>query len=618
MKDYYGYAGNILEVNLSDYNIKKTSLDETLVRDFIGGVGINTKLLYDRIEPGADPLSPENVLVIGSGALSGTLAPTATRAEIMAKSPQSGLIGWANTGNSVANMLKYAGYDHFVVTGAAASPVYVKVDNDDVTICDASHLWGKDTSETTEMLWDELGKDYQVTCIGPAGENLVRFACPISQKHSAAARTGMGAVMGSKRLKAIVVRGTKGIMVSDKKKFLDLVEEAVNRFRAIEKMVMGWRTYGFLVGFLSVADAGEYLRLKGGYYACHSCPVACNAWVNIPDGKYAGLSFLASAPSTKIIVDYAQGGTLRKYDEIFKLMEWQNKLGIDIFSAMTMGNFAINLYQSGIIGKVDTDGRELKRDPETMLFLTRKMAYREGIGDILAEGMHKAAINIGKGAEKYDISIRGVDATIAKGGMLGGTETFGFVTNHRGGMMERSTSISFRPRKRENYLSYCSTIGVPDEAINRVCDGPEGVNVPRLTRYTEDILTLVPMQGLCRRAPVTQVWDINLHAAFYSAATGIERTSKDLLKCAERVWNLQKCFNIREGATRIGDRFPDTALPMKLCGKTLDKDTMDEWLNEYYEERGWDVETGIPNKGKLVALGLEGVARELEKLGLIK
>jgi aldehyde:ferredoxin oxidoreductase len=159
---------------------------------------------------------------------------------------------------------------------------------------------------------------------------------------------------------------------------------------------------------------------------------------------------------------------------------------------------------------------------------------------------------------------------------------------------------------------------VPEEAVDRVCDGPEGLNVPRLTRYTEDILTLVPMQGLCRRAPVTQVWDIGLHADFYSAATGNEVTGKELLKCAERVWNLQKCFNIREGATRMDDQFPKQLLPMTLGGKELNLDTMDEWLNEYYEERGWDMEKGRPTKQKLLSLGLESVGGELEGLGLIK
>jgi aldehyde:ferredoxin oxidoreductase len=378
---------------------------------------------------------------------------------------------------------------------------------------------------------------------------------------------------------------------------------------------MAWRTYGFLAGFLPVIDEEEFLRLKGGYYACLSCPVGCNAWVNIPDGEFAGLSYLASAPGTKII---ASGGSIKRYDEIYKFLELQNRYGMDAFSTFAIVDFAKDLFKNGIITKKDTDGLDLGgKDFETLQTLARKIAYREGLGDILAEGIHKAAGKIGKGAEAYDISIRGVDANNAKGGMLGATETFGYVTNHRASMMERSTSISFRPRKREAYVRYCDAIGVPEEAVDRVCDGPEGLNVPRLTRYTEDILTLVPMQGLCRRAPVTQVWDIGLHADFYSAATGNEATGRDLLTCAERVWNLQKCFNIREGATRVDDRFPKQLLPMKLGGKELNQETMDEWLNEYYDERGWDTKAGRPTKEKLSTLGLESVALELEGMDLI-
>ncbi|MFC1858981.1 aldehyde ferredoxin oxidoreductase family protein [Thermodesulfobacteriota bacterium] len=614
----YGYAGTILKVNLSNKSIDMIALDESLANNFVGGIGISTKLFYDSMKPGIDPLSPENVFIIGSGALGGTLAPTSARAEVLSKSPQSGFIGWANTGNSVANMLKYAGYDQLVVTGAADAPVYLKVDDDDIEICDAGHLWGKDTSETVEMLWKELGKDYQITCIGPAGENTVRYACTISQKHSAAARTGMGAVMGSKKLKAIAARGTKGIKVADTKRFLTLVEEAQNRFRMKEKLVLAWRTYGFLAGFLKMVDSQEYLRLKGGYYACKSCPVACNAWLNIPDGEYAGLSFLASAPGTKIVVDLTNGSPIGRYDEIFNIQQIVNRYGMDFFSTMALCTFAMGLYKDGIIGKEDTGGLELKKDPETIKALITKIAKREGIGDILAEGLSRAAAKIGKGAEQYDVSIRGVDATDIKGGRLGATETFGFVTNPRGGMMERSTSISFAKRERKSYVQYCSAIGVPEEAVDRVCHGPEGHNTPRLTRYTEDILTLVAMQGLCRRAPVAAVWDVGLHADFYSAATGIEMTDSDLLKCAERVWNLQKCFNIREGATRVDDRFPSRALPMTLGGKVLDENTMDDWLNEYYEERGWDVETGRPGKQKLASLGLDDVAQELEQLRLTK
>jgi len=610
MKDFYGYAGALLEVNLSEGIIRKTPLDEEMARNYIGGVGFSTRVFYDLIEPGVDPLSPGNVLAVGSGPLSGTLAPTSARAEILSKSPLSGFIGWANNGWSVANMLKYAGYDHIAVTGAADRPVYIVVSDDDVEIRDASHLWGRDTFETTAALWEELGKEFWVTCIGPAGERLVRFASPISRQHSTAARTGMGAVMGSKKLKAIAARGTKGVKVADKKRFLALCEEANKRFEARHNLVNEWRTYGFLAGFKQFFNTEEFLKLKGGYYACLSCPVADNAWMNIKEGKYAGSSYLCSAPGTKLLTCANTPG-LQEYDEVMKLTELANRYGMDVFSTVAMVTLSNALYKGELLSKKDTDGIGLADNPESIQTLLRKIAYREGYGDLLAEGMRRVCAQV-KGAADYDTSIRGIDADGAKGGMLGATETFGHVTSHRGGMMERSTSISFRPRKRESYVTYSATIGVPEEAVERVCEGPEGLNTPRLTRYVEDMQTLIACQGLCRRPPVAQVWDIGLHTDFYAAATGIEMTSQELLRSAERVWNLQRCFNIREGLTRKDDRFPKGLLPMTLGGVEVSEDSMDSLLNEYYEERGWDVETGRPTREKLVGLGLQDVAKELD------
>lgn len=618
MNDFYGYVGTFLEVNLSKGTIKKTPLDEDMARNFIGGVGFSSKIVYDLIEPGVDPLAPGNVFAIGSGPLSGTLAPTSGRAEVVAKSPLSGFIGWANTGWSVACMLKYAGYDHLAVTGAANKPVYIMVSDDSVEIRDASHLWGKDSWETTDALQDELGKDYWVTCIGPAGERLVRFASTISNRHSVGARTGIGAVLGSKKLKAIAVRGTKGVKIADRKRFLALCEEADKRFKDRERLVLEWRTYGWLAGMKDFFNMEEFLKMRGGYYACPSCPVACNAWMHIREGKYAGLSELMSAPGTKLAMSSNTPGIIEHYDEVIKMTELINKWGMDYRSAISMVNLANRLFKEGIITERDTEGAVPATAPEAIQNLVRKIAYREGFGDILAEGMKRTCAKIGKGADKFDASIRGVDADDVKGGTLGATETFGFATSNRGGYMDRSTSISFRPRKQEAYIAYCKSIGVPEEAVERVCQGPQNVNPPRLTRYTEDMLTLIPCQGLCRRPPVAQVWDINLHAEFYSAATGIEVTPNDLLRSAERVWNLQRCFNIREGITRKDDRFPNTLLPMTLAGITVDENTMDSLLNEYYEERGWDVETGKPTKEKLVALGLENAANELKSSGLIK
>ena len=617
MKEYFGYAGTILEINLSSRKINKIPLDEKMARDFLGGVGISTKLLYERIDPAVDPYAPGNVWILGSGALGGTLAPTSGRTEVVSKSPMSGKIGWANTGWSVASMLKWAGYDQLVVTGTSDTPVYIWIENDEVEIRDASHLWGKDTYETTETLWRDLGKDCWITTIGPAAENLVRFASVISKKHSAAARTGMGSVLGSKKLKAIVVRGTKGIKVAKKKKFLSLVEEAINRFKERNPLVMEWRTYGFLAGFKEIVDIEQFLGLRGNYYACPACPVGCNSWVNIRSGKYAGLSYLSSAPGTKITYYIDIPPFDKQYDELYVLGELGNKYGVDMFALKAVIELANNLYDQGIVTKKDLGGQELRGNPEAIKEFLRKIVYREGIGDTFAEGVHKACAIFGKGAEKYDVSIKGVDSTGARGGLMGATETFGFATSNRGGWMERATSISFRPRKREAYVRYCAAIGVPQQAVDRVCDGPEGLNVPRLTRHVEDFLTLVPMQGLCRRPPVSQVYDIHLHSDFYSCATGFEVTGEDLLKCAERVWNLQKAFNILAGGSRKDDRFPGSLLPLKLGGKELNSDNMDEWLNEYYSERGWDIETGRPTKKKLESLNLDDVANDLEKQGLI-
>ena len=287
-------------------------------------------------------------------------------------------------------------------------------------------------------------------------------------------------------------------------------------------------------------------------------------------------------------------------------------------TVIAMLNLVRHLYENKVISKDDIDGLDPTRsDPEMIMALTRKMVFREGFGDTLAEGMHRACNIIGKDAEDYDISIKGVDAETATGGMLGATETLGYITNSRPAWMERSTSISFVKRKRESYVAYCKAVGVPEEAIDRLCDGPENLNPPRLLRYVEDIQTLIAVQGLCRRPPVSQVWDLAFHADFYAAATGREATPESLLKAAERTWNLQKCFNMREGATRKDDRFPKPLLPLTLGGIVVDETSTDRLMDEYYDERGWDVEKGIPTKKKLMELGLEDVAEELGERGLL-
>jgi aldehyde:ferredoxin oxidoreductase len=610
--EYFGSTGTILEVDLTTGAIRQIPLTESMIRNDIGGVGISSRLLYENVQQGTDPLSPGNAILIGLGPLGGTVAPSSMRAELVSKSPLSGYIGWANSGY-IASMLKYAGYDQLLIKGKASSPVYLKITDEHVEIKEADHLWGKDTWDATDMLCRECGEDHEVTCIGPAGERMVKFACPISNKHSAAARTGLGAIMGSKNLKAIVTRGTKGVRVADKKRFKRLAEEALRRFREKHALINEWRTYGFLAGFKDKADIDEYMRLRGGYYACISCPVACNAWVNIPDGEFAGLSYLASAPGTKIatVVGRKTPGLVR-YDEIFKLADEINRYGMDYMSFAGMVNLLADLHKQKILSPRDTDGLDVAGNPGDVRKLAAKIAFREGIGDTLAEGMRTFCHRIGEGAEDLDFSIKGIEAGSAVGGRLGGTETWGFSTNLRGAYMERSTSISFRKRSRNSYVRYCGAIGVPGEYIDRVCDGPEGFSLPRLTKWVETYSTIQSCLGLCRRPPVSQVYDVDFMAEILTAATGINYTAADLLKCGERVWTTQKCFNLREGMTKADDRLPARFLPLTLGGFQVNETTQGELLREYYDEWGWDPNTGVPTRKKLVELGLDHLAGDLD------
>ena len=242
---YHGYAGQILYIDLSNRSIRKAPLDIDLVKNYIGGMGINSKLAFDLIKPGTDPLSPENVICYGAGPFVGTLIPGCSRSGIISKSPLTGLLGESQTGLSIGPMLKYAGYDHMVITGRAEKPVYISINDDNVTIKDATRIWGKEIGESTNEIRDELG-DYWVSCIGPAGERLVRFANIIENKSGMIARVGLGAVMGSKKLKAIAVRGTKGITVFQRGKFLKLVKELRGKVAA-SPLVDMWRNEGKII-----------------------------------------------------------------------------------------------------------------------------------------------------------------------------------------------------------------------------------------------------------------------------------------------------------------------------------------------------------------------------------
>lgn len=638
MKTSYGYAGNILYVNLTDGSVRKEPLGEDLARAFIGGMGIGGKLAYDLIKPGSDSLSPDNVLTYGAGPFVGTLVPGASKVDAIGKSPLIGFLGVAGCGNSIGVMLKYAGYDHLVITGRAETPVYLKIFDDEIQVHDASHLWGKGVWETTDALWEELG-DCWVSCIGPGGEALVRYACITDNKLGMYSRGGLGAVMGSKNLKAIAVRGTKGIQVADGRRFKKIVDEVRENIDK-SRLTGMWRQLGFMMALDGYSATGltllknfsqgyeelprlfsqqEYVdRIFESPYACTSCPVGCKATVNVKDGKYAGLTFNISSPGAQVIWHTFSG--VENWDEVVKCVEQQDIYGLDSAAVCGLVGFAIELYERGIITKEDTGGLELKWNGETLRALTEKIVRREDIGDILAEGIVRACEKLGKGSEEYAMHVKGLNLALDLRGRLSSTEVFGQLTNPRGAHMDRATSLTFTPRKVESIKNYCLGIKVPQEAIERIfTDGPEGFNVARLTKWVEDYNSICISMGFCNRPPIAQYFNLETLTELYSAATGIEISPAELLKAGERIFNMHRAFNAREGARRRDDMPPRRTLKESLVisGKEippLSEGLVNQLLDEYYDEREWDKESGMATKQKLVSLGLGSVAEDLARI----
>ena len=642
MKPMLGYAGKILFIDLTNRNWYTRPIENKEAEAYIGGPGINTKVLYELMAPHTDAFSPSNPLVFGAGPLVGTLAPGASRSEVSARSPLTGYIGTSNAGHAMGANLKYAGYDHLVILGKSDKPVYLRITDDDIQFSDASHLWRMDSWETTEMLKKDLGPSYNISCIGLAGENKVRYAMIISDGHSMFSRTGMGAVMGSKNLKAIAVKGTKLLGVADRKSFLNIVNKVKADLLSKPAVIQGWRTLGFMqaldayskTGFISqknfqeafenMADyypLDQYLtQFRGGYFADMSCPIGCKGWIRIMEADQKGLSMKVSAPGTQVLIF----GSFRvdSFSEIFRCTELANKYGLDAVSLVGSAGLAVEMFEKGLITTEDTDGLELRWGSETMQKLIPKIANREGIGDFIAEGVKRMSEKMGRSVQDSAIHVKGLEMGIDVRGRLC-TENYGQATNIRGAHGERSASITFNPgRSKESIMRYCKSIGAPEDRVDLLSDGPENFNVARLLKWVQDYNTMMFSMGLCHRTPLAQAYNLGILTEILAAATGVELSQESLRECGERVWNLQKSFNIREGATRKDDFFSPRILdvPISLSGNELGPFTekrANDLLDEYYDEREWNVEKGMVTRQKLAKLGLENIANELHKMNLI-
>ena len=636
-----GYVEKVLRVDLTHRTIKKESLDEKLIRHFVGGRGLNSKILYDEVKPGIDPLGSDNKIIISAGPCNGTIVPGSCRFTVTSKSPMTGILGDSNAGGFFGVELKYAGYDAIIIEGKSDKPVYLWVDDDTVELRSADHLWGKFPKDAMRIIQKEnCDPDIFVISIGPAGENLVRFGNLITDLGRGLGRTGQGAVFGSKNLKAVAVRGSGGVRVARQKELHAAVKEIYQSWsssddksdgythtmgmRAKYGPAYGWKRYeefgmfstknfqGGTAGIKSMLDGLDEYFVK--QKACFSCPAGCNHLFVIDKGPYAGT--YGEGLENNFSSDF--GPKMGNADMEFgvKLHALLDEYAMDYFETTTLMGFAMECYERGILTKEDTDGLELTwGDNDVVLKLIEKIVNKEGIGAILAEGVKRASEAIGKGAEYYAMqnkgqTIVGKDPRTSKGwGLM-------YAVSSRGPCHVRA---SFN----ESYPATMWDSDV-DEILKKYKD-PTNPAVEdgkaELVKWNEDMTAFKNSMEICLFA--LYPWNCpekstpKMLARLYSSVSGTNIDEKDVLHIGERIYNIEKAFNVREGLTRKDDTLPERFMkepypdgPAK--GSVIDVEPM---IDDYYDFRGWDKITGYQSKDKLILLDLEDVADELESLG---
>lgn len=636
----YGYAGKFLDVDLTNLEVKEFKLDKELLKKYISGVGISSKLIYDQVQPGTDPLGPENVLCFSVGVFAGTNIPTACRTEASAKSPLTELIGTSNSGNFWGSELKYAGYDGMILRGRSEKPVYIYINNEHIEILPANNLWGKDSWETIDYIRQDLkDSEIQIATIGQAGENLCRFASIQNGPNDAWGRTGLGAVMGSKNLKAIAIRGTKSIKVFNKTEFLEVVKEC-------NKVIYQSPFFGAFSRYGTMLATGPYFKfgaLPGKNFqsgvvsdwietrsyklvdkysnrgiACISCPISCAHWVEINEGPYAGLKVKDMEVTPHI--GFGAGCGIDNIPAIAKLCEACQRYGVDMVSASSAIAFTMELYQRGILSEEQIGFKLEWGDEEATFKLLDIIMRREGIGDLLAEGTKRAGEKI-QNAKYYAMHIKGLEIPMADARGRWSTWTFGNITNIRGGDHLRNRNPVENLKYNVNPIEYkTEKFGLPDVVYDKL-DMPSNikeeifdietkdVNIPKMSKWSEDLISVYNAVGLCIRPPILQTVGPKLIARLYSSLTGIDITADEMMKVGERIWNLQKLFNLREGETSEDSAYPIRFYEEPLTegpsrGKILEREKVIETLEEYYEYRGWDKKSGVPSNDKLNYLNL--------------
>jgi len=609
------YWERILHVDLTRGQSRTEAMAAGQIRPYLGGVGLAARLLYQNLPPGADPLGPENVLVFAPGVFAGTPIAASNKHAVVAKSPLTGMIGDSLAGSFWSHTLRRAGYDALVVTGRAERPVYLAIYDDQVLIRDARHLAGLSPYATEDALRAELGSDeVSVSAIGPAGERLVRFACIANDRGRMAGRTGLGAVMGAKNLKAIAVRGSRTIRVADIAALEPLTVELARRCRG--PMTEKYRTLGtpsnvLVLNYLGALPTRNYREVSfaaaekisgealNRYYverivACAGCPVACEHLTVVSTGPYA---------SSRTRLDYEPlyaVSSLWGVDDLaaaIRAVQVAGEMGMDAISAGVTVAWAMECFERGLLSRQDCDGLELRfGNAQAGIALLEKIGRREGIGDLLAEGTRRAAAQIGRGSQDFAMQVKGLEMAGYDPRTLK-TMGLGYAVGTRGACHNRAPGYS------------ADTQGGSDRFRGGPAQGPVLVEL-------EDKEAVFDSLGMCKfvRGIFADFYAEASH--LYRLVTGLDMTPEELALSGARICNLKKAFNIREGWTPEDDRLPPRALYEAVTPGPghppvrIEEGEFQAMIGGYYAARGWTPAGYIP-KGQLIALGLEDIAADI-------
>lgn len=600
-----GYLGNILHIDLTAGNSYVEEYDEDFALKYIGGRGFGAKIVMDNLKEGVKPLDPENIIVIAPGVLSGLYLPSSGKTSFVSISPLTGIYADSNMGGMFGVEIRQAGYDALVIHGRAKEFSYIWIDDDTIEIRDASKYKGMKSTETERELKEDLRDEaVKVATIGPAGENLVKFACVNSDWSRNAGRTGMGAIFGSKNVKAIAVRGTKDLPVYDMDKLVELSDKAYKSLHE-HPMMKFWQEEGLMsvidyantLGIIpthNFSDAhfedadkinGEVMttRHKIGDSACYSCPMACGNICLVKSGKYAGT--VTEGPEYESAAMLGSNVGINDFSAVLRGNYLCDELGIDTITSGSMVATVIEGYERGLLSLEDVDGIALSwGDDSSIMLMLEKIANRDGIGDVLAEGPY-GVIEKFPQLEPIISHVKGMDQS-AYDGRVGVTMALAYATSDIGAHHARAWTIA-----KELEVGADWTL---EEKIDLVI-------------YHQTVRPLFDMLGVCRLPWIELGFDENTYADFYAAATGVKVTLDDLLEKSRSLYNLTRAINMRMGVTRADDHPPERTFndPIKTgphAGEHMDREFFERMLDIYYERRGWDT-GGRPSDEQLRECG---------------